>query len=91
MAAVQQSGVPINLSASGALTLTQGQMIGYHVNSTSGGTIVFRNGGSAGTAVSGTITPTVGFNAFPCYFNSASGGYATISGTIDVTFFVQGG
>lgn len=91
MAAVQQSGVPINLSASGALTLTQGQMIGYHVNSTSGGTIVFRNGGSAGTAVSGTITPTVGFNAFPCYFTSSSGGYATISGTIDVTFFVQGG
>lgn len=87
---VNQAGVPINLTSSGALSADRATLIGYHVNSTSGGTIVFRNGGSGGTAISGTITPVVGFNAFPCVFTSASGGYATISGTIDVTFFVAG-
>ena len=87
---VNQAGVAINLTSSGALTATRGTLIGYHVNSTSGGTIVIRDGGSAGTVVSGTITPLTGFNAFPCTFQSASGGYATLSGTIDVTFFVAG-
>ena len=87
---VNQAGVAINLTASGALTATRGTLIGYHVNSTTAGTIVIRDGGSTGTALSGTITPSPGFNAFPCTFQSASGGYATIGGTLDVTFFVAG-
>ena len=86
MAQVQQAGTPINLTTSGAVSLAPGSLIGYHVNSTSGGTIVFRDGGSGGTAVSGTITPSAGFNAFPATFTSSC--YATISGTIDVTFFM---
>lgn len=91
MAQVQQGGTPINLSVSGALSLIPATCIGYHVNSTSGGTMVVRNGGASGTAVTGTITPSVGFNAFPASFSSTSGGYVTISGTIDVTFFMQAG
>lgn len=91
MSQMQMSGVPINLSSSGAIGTTSGSMIGYHVNSTSGGTLVFRNGGSGGTAVSGTITPIIGFQAFPAYFSSASGGYVTISGTIDITVFWAAG
>lgn len=89
-AQLSQSGIPINLTSSGALTKDRGQLIGYHVNSTSGGTIVFKDGGTSGTAVSGTITPTIGYQPFPCYFATAAGGFATIAGTIDVTFFVQG-
>ena len=89
MAQIQQAGTPINLSSSGAVSATSGTLIGYHVNSTSSGTIVFKNGGSAGTAVSGTITPSVGFNAFPAYFTTSC--YATIGGTLDVTFFFAAG
>lgn len=90
MAYVNQGGVCKNLSASGAVSLSACTLIGYHVNSTSGGTIVIRDGGtSAGTAVMAAATPGVGFTAFPASFNS--GCYVTISGTIDVTFFVQGG
>lgn len=87
MAVVTQSGVPINLSASGAVSNIPCQVIGYHVNSTSGGTLVFRDGGSAGTAVSGTITPLAGFTAFPA--SMSTGCYVTISGTINITVFVQ--
>ena len=89
MSQIQQAGTPINLSSSGAVSATSGTLIGYHVNSTSSGTIVFKNGGSAGTAVSGTITPSVGFNAFPAYFTTSC--YATIGGTLDVTFFFAAG
>ena len=89
MAQVQQGGTPINLTSSGAISNSPGTLIGYHVNSTSAGTIVIRDGGSAGTALSGTITPGTGFNAFPCAFRTS--GYATLSGTIDVTFFFAAG
>lgn len=89
MAFVNQGGVPVLLSSSGAVGNDQCTIIGYHVNSTSGGTMVIRDGGSSGTAVTGTITPLVGFTAFPASF--VDGAYVTISGTISVTFFVQGG
>ena len=88
MGMVNQAGVPINLSASGAVSLRPCDVIGYHVNSTSGGTLVFKNGTTtAGTAVSGTITPAVGFTAFPADLNT--GCYVDITGTINVTVFVQ--
>ena len=89
MAHIQQAGVPILLTSSGAISASPGSLIGYHVNSTSSGTIVFRNGGASGTAVSGTITPSVGFNAFPATFTTSC--YATIGGTLDVTFFFAAG
>jgi hypothetical protein len=85
MAQVQQSGNPVTLTASGVVSPIGGSMIGYHVNSTTGGTIVLRSGGASGAAVTGTITPSVGFNAFPAHF--PSGCYATLANTINVTFF----
>ncbi len=87
--AVNQGGAPINLSSSGAISNVPGWLIGYHVNSTSAGTIVFKNGGTSGTAVSGTITPVIGFQAFPAFFSTSA--FATIGGTIDVTFFFAAG
>lgn len=88
-AQIQQSGTPVNLTASGTVSLAAGTLLGYHVNSTSGGSIVIRNGGSGGTALNGAVVPGVGFYAFPAY--CPSGCYATISGTINVTFFFAAG
>ena len=87
---IQQSGTPINLSSSGVVSLAGGTMIGYHVNSTTSGTIVIRTGSTSGsTAVTGTITPVPGFQAFPGAF--PNGAYATLANTIDVTFFFAAG
>ena len=46
MAQVQQTGTPVNLTSSGAISLCPGSLLGYHVNTTSGGTFVVKNGGS---------------------------------------------
>lgn len=60
-------------------------LLGFYVNSTTGGTLVLRKGGSSGTVLCGTITPAIGFHAFPA---SCPGGlHATIANTLDVTFF----
>ena len=86
-----EAGTPVNLAASGAVSLAPGNLFGFYVNSTNAGTLVIRNGGAAGTAISGTITPAIGFHRFPAYCTSAC--YATIGGTaLDVTlFFAAGG
>lgn len=84
-----ECGAPINLTASGALGIGPRNLIGFYVNSTSSGTIAFTDGGSGGTAISGTITPAVGWHRFPAAFRTALGGYATIGATLNVTFFVQ--
>ncbi len=90
MAQVQQSGMPILLTSSGVVSNTSGSLLGFYVNSTTGGTIVIRNGGAAGTAVSGTITPAAGtFHAFPAYMTT--GCYFTIANTLNVTAFFAAG
>ena len=86
---INESGTPINLTASGAVSLAAGSLLGFYVNSTTAGTIVIRNGGSAGTVLSGTITPAIGFHRFPAY--CTSGCYATIANTLDVTLFFAAG
>jgi hypothetical protein len=63
------------------------ELLGFYVCSTSSGTIVLKQGGSSGTAISGTITPAVGFHAFPAV--ALGGLHATIGGTLDVTFFYR--
>ena len=73
------SGTPINLSASGAISLCPGSILGFYVNSTAGGTLVITNGGSGGTAITGTITPAVGWHEFPAAITSSTGAYATIA------------
>jgi len=93
MAQIKQSGTPVLLSASGAISLCPGVLLGFYVNSTSGGTVVLRDGGSGGTAISGTITPAIGYHRFPSAITSTSGAYATIAvAAISVTFiFAAGG
>lgn len=89
MAQIQQSGTPVNLSASGTVSLQPGSIVGYHVNTTSGGTLVFRDGGASGTALNAAVAPGVGFTSFPMY--CTSGCYVTIAGTIDVTISFSAG
>lgn len=81
------SGNPKNLTASGVVSAQPCKMIGFYVNSTSSGTIVFKDGGTSGTAITGTITPAVGWHFFPADF--AVSAYATIGGTLNATFIYQ--
>ena len=75
-----------NLSATGAVTTNPGALIGFYVNSTSGGTLVLRDGGSSGTVLDGTITPVIGWHFFPAGFGSG-GLHATIAAAaLNVTF-----
>ena len=87
---VQQAGTPINLTSSGIVSVAGGTLLGYHVNSTSAGTIVLRNGSLAtSAAITGTITPGTGFT--PTCFAMPNGCYATLANTIDVTFVFAAG
>ena len=89
MAQLQQSGTPINLTGSGVVSIVAGSLLGFYVNSTTGGTVVLRNGGAAGTVISGTITPAIGWHVFPAY--TPAGCYATIANTLDATFVFAAG
>ena len=79
-----------NITSTGAVSTGPCQLIGFYVNSTNGGTLVLKDGGSGGTVMCGTITPAVGFHRFPA--NVGSSLHATIAGTaLNVTFFFGSG
>lgn len=78
-------GSPVNLTASGAINANPGALLGFYVNSTTGGTLILKDGGTSGTALTGTITPAIGFHRFPAQFITSA--YATIANTLNVTFF----
>ena len=79
-----------NITETGAVSTGPCQLIGFYVNSTNGGTLVLRDGGSGGTVMCGTITPAIGFHRFPA--NVGSSLYATIAGTaLNATFFFASG
>ncbi len=87
-----ESGTPINLAASGAVSLVAGTLIGYYVNNkTAGATLVIRNGTtSGGTAISGTITPLIGYHNVGAYL--PAGCHITIAvQPMDITFFFAAG
>lgn len=86
MAAVTEGGNYKNITATGAVTTGGGTLLGFYVNSTTGGTLVLRDGGASGTVMSGTITPAIGFHRFPASFG-VGGLHATIANTLNVTFF----
>ncbi len=74
-----------NITSTTAITTIPAVMAGFYVNSTTSGTLVFRDGGASGTGttVSGTITPAIGWQFFP--FNFTKTIHVTIANTIDVT------
>lgn len=87
-----EGGTPVNLTATGTISKVDGTLLGFYVNSTTGGTLVLRigaAGASSGTAISGTITPAIGFHRYPAY--CPAGAHATIANTMDVTLFFAAG
>jgi len=58
---ITEGGLAAVISATGDVTTATTQLLGFYVSSTSAGTIVLKEGGASGTAISGTITPAVGF------------------------------
>lgn len=82
MASVTEGGTPKLLTATGTVNANPGTLLGFYVNSTTSGTIVINDNT---TAVSGTITPAIGFHRFPATFGTSC--KVTIANTISVTFF----
>lgn len=78
-------GKPTNLTATATISAGGGALKGFYVNSTTAGTIVLYDATSATNAISGTITPAIGYHAFPAKFST--GLHAVIANTLDVTFF----
>ena len=92
MSQVVQAGTPILLTSTNTISKVSGTLLGFYVNNTSSGTLVFRvgsTGTSSGTVVSGTITPAIGFHRYPMY--CPAGAHATIANTLDVTFIFAAG
>ena len=91
---IVEAGTPVNLSATGTISKASGTLIGYYVNNkTAGATLVLRSGAdgaSSGTAITGTVTPLIGFHAMQAY--CPSGCHATIAvQPMDITFFFAAG
>lgn len=87
---VIESGQSVNVTATGNVVATVDcKLMGFYVNNTSSGTLILKKGGSSGTALGGTITPAIGFHAYPAL--CPGGLHATIANTLDVTFFVVTG
>ncbi len=87
-----ESGTPINLAATAAVSPVAGTLIGFYVNNkTAGGTLVLSAGSATGgTALTGTITPLIGFHRLRMY--CPTGVFATIAvQAMDITFFYAAG
>ncbi len=74
-----------NKTSSGNIKSGQGAMLGFYVNSTSSGTIIFYDDTSTGTTtpITGTITPSAGWNFLPVAFSN--GLNVVIAKTLNVT------
>ena len=83
-----KAGRPVNISATAAvIPAGGGSLIGFYVNSTSSGTLVLKDGGTGGTAITGTMTPAAGWHFFPV--SVAGELHATIAvAALNVTFIV---
>lgn len=83
-----QYGTPKVISASATVNPSSGRLVGFFCNSTTSGTVVLRDGGASGVAMSGTITPSAGtFYPFPAVYGTDL--HVTVANTINVTFFIN--
>lgn len=76
-----------NQTATAVVNAHPCNLIGFYVNSTNAGTIVIHDKATAAAnALSGTITPAIGFHWFPAQLGQ--GLYVVIGGTaLNVTLF----
>lgn len=80
-------GGPVNRTSTGQVKTGGGAILGFYVNSTTGGTLVLHDHASAASgAITGTITPAIGWHPFPLKFSQ--GLHIVIANTLDVTFLV---
>lgn len=86
-----ESGTPVNISDDGVISVAPGTLLGFYVNSTSSGVVQIYNGPSASaTAISGQITPVIGWREFPAY--CPAGCYIEkVSGSINITAIFAAG
>ena len=90
MTQVATGGAPVLLTSSGIVSNIPGTLIGFYVNSTSSGTVIVKDGVVTGaTAITGTITPAIGWQQ--CNMQCSTGCYITIGSTINATFIFQPG
>lgn len=75
------------VSATGTVNARPTRLLGFYVNSTSSGTLILYDAASATNAISGTITPAVGWHSFPA--SCGTGLHVAVGGTINVTFIYQ--
>jgi hypothetical protein len=76
-----------NFVATGQVSATPGAIIGFYVNNTTAGTLqLYDDPSAAANAITGLITPAIGWHPFPVKY--AKGLRAVIGGTLDVTFIV---
>lgn len=93
MAAVQKLNQTRRISGSGSyhhttttatIKLGRGHLIGFHVNSASGGTLIFHDGVSAADPpITGLITPHPDWNWLPADFET--GLHVVIRNDLDIT------
>ena len=89
---IVETGVPINRTTTGIVSKAAGSLLGFYVNNKNlGATLVIRDGTTAsGTAISGTITPLIGWHEFKAY--CPNGCHITIAvDSMDITFFFAAG
>ncbi len=81
---VAECGYPVVISTATTTTVcpTACQLLGFYVSSTTGGTVVVQDNA---TAISGTITPAIGFHRFCADIGTSL--KVVTANTINVTFF----
>jgi hypothetical protein len=84
-----ETGMAVNLTATGDVFAKGCVLLGFFVNSTTDGTVVMRRGGSGGVVLNGAITPPAGrYYKFPA--DCPGGLHHTEGGTaLDITYFIQ--
>lgn len=84
---IAECGAAKNRTTTGVVSTGPCQLIGFYVNSTAGGTLVLDDGG---TAISGTITPVIGWHRFPAIIGAALNCAIAVAG-LNVTFIFASG
>ena len=80
------SATATNVTATTQIYKKPAHIVGFYVNSTTAGTIVFTDTDTgASITLSGTITPAVGWHDFPA--DCANGILVTIGAALNVTVF----
>lgn len=80
------TGTPSNVTATAQIFSKPATLLGFYVNSTTGGTIIIADSdGVTSAAISGTITPAIGWHSFPA--SLSRGLQVTIANTLNVTLF----